>query len=139
MRRSNSENKVSIRTRPAIYKPMARSRISNGKDILEGIDQRSAAARRFRDVLTNIYGDLGGLELLSEGQCQLARRCATISIACERMEARAVSGQDIDLEVYGTLTDRLGRAFSRLGLKRVARDVTPRLSDIIRQGREAAE
>jgi hypothetical protein len=55
------------------------------------------------------------------------------------MEARAVSGQDIDLEVYGTLTDRLGRAFSRLGLKRVARDVTPRLSDIIRQGREAAE
>ena len=31
------------------------------------------------------------------------------------------------LEVYGQLTDRLGRAFQRLGLKRVMHDVTPDL------------
>ena len=62
---------------------------------------------------------------LSEGQRQLARRCATIAIACERMEGQAAAGQAIDLEAYGTLTDRLGRAFARLGLKRVARDIGP--------------
>jgi hypothetical protein len=34
-----------------------------------------------------------------------------------------VAGEEIDLDVYGQLTDRLGRAFGRLGLKRVAREV----------------
>jgi hypothetical protein len=116
-----------------------RSRITNGKDILAGVDQRSAAARRFRDVLINIYGDLGGLDLLSEGQRQLARRCATIAVACEKMEACAVAGQDIDLEVYGTLTDRLGRAFSRLGLKRVAKDITPSVADYVKHLNEQEE
>ena len=45
---------------------------------------------------------------MSEGQRQLARRCATA---------------EINLETYGTLTDRLGRALSRLGLFRQAREV----------------
>jgi hypothetical protein len=62
---------------------------------------------------------------LSEGQRQLARRCATIAIACEAMEGRAVAGEAIDLDVYGQLTDRLGRTFQRLGLRRRARNVTP--------------
>jgi hypothetical protein len=60
---------------------------------------------------------------LSEGQRQLARRATTISIACERLEGEAAAGTPIDLECYGQLTDRLGRCFQRLGLKRVPRDV----------------
>jgi hypothetical protein len=60
---------------------------------------------------------------LSEAQRQLARRCATIAIACEKMEGEAAAGNDINLEVYGTLTDRLGRCFQRLGLKRQAVEV----------------
>jgi hypothetical protein len=51
-----------------------------------------------------------GRDGLSEGQRQLARRCATISIACEKMEGEAAAGNEIDLDAYGTLTDRLGRA-----------------------------
>jgi hypothetical protein len=42
---------------------------------------------------------------------------------CELMEAEAVSGRDFDIECFGQLTDRLGRCFQRLGLKRVARPV----------------
>jgi hypothetical protein len=76
-------------------------------------------------VLAEITNDLGGADLLSEGQKQLARRCVTISIACERMEGEAALGNEIDLDAYGTLTDRLGRALQRLGLKRRPRDVTP--------------
>ena len=34
------------------------------------------------------------------------------------MEGELATGADIDLELYGSLTDRLGRAFARLGLKR---------------------
>jgi hypothetical protein len=44
------------------------------------------------------------------------------------LESAAVAGQPFGLDVYGQLTDRLGRAFQRLGLKRVMHDVTPDLS-----------
>jgi hypothetical protein len=84
-------------------------------------------------VLAEITSDLGGADLLSEGQRQLARRAATISIACERMEGKAAVGNEIDLEEYGRLTDRLGRAFHRLGLERRARTVGgPTFGDLLR-------
>lgn len=102
-----------------------RSRVTNGKALFVEADQRGPWARRWRDVLAEITNDLGGADLLSEGQKQLARRCATISIACERMEGEAALGNEIDLDAYGTLTDRLGRALQRLGLKRHPRDITP--------------
>ena len=42
---------------------------------------------------------------------------------CERLEARSVAGETIDLEQFGQLTDRIGRACQRLGLKRVAKEL----------------
>jgi hypothetical protein len=91
-------------------------------------------ARRFRDILSEILSDMGGRDSgLSEAQRQLARRCTTIAIACEKMEGEAAAGNEINLEVYGTLTDRLGRCFQRLGLKRQAKDLTPTLSDLLRE------
>ena len=67
--------------------------------------------------------DLGGYDQLSEGQTQLVRRAAMISIKCEEIEARGAAGESIDLEVFGKLTDRLGRCLQRLGIKRQLRDV----------------
>jgi len=88
--------------------PKARSRISNGSAILDGIDGRSREARRFRDVLAEIVADLGGHDRLSEGQRQLARRCAMLAVECEKIEALGVAGEAINLEAYGQLTDRIG-------------------------------
>jgi hypothetical protein len=112
---------------PAAYSRMARSKVTNGKHVfVEGNNKRSPWTRRFKDILAQIIADLGGADLLSEGQRQIARRAATISIMCEKLE--------IDLEQYGQLTDRLGRCFNRLGLKRQARDVTGlTLADLIQQ------
>jgi hypothetical protein len=81
---------------------------------------------------------------LSEGQKQLARRASLMSLECEKLEAKAVAGEEIDLEAFGKLSDRIGRAFQRLGLKRASRDVTPMtLKDYVRlhdeAKREAAE
>jgi hypothetical protein len=42
------------------------------------------------------------------------------------LESAAVAGQPFDLDAYGQLTDRLGRAFQRLGLK-LMHDLTPDL------------
>jgi hypothetical protein len=106
-------------------KPAARSKVSNqSATFLDGVDGRSALARRFRDVLAEIISDLGGHDAgLSEVQRQIARRIATIAVECERLEAQAMSGETIDLELYGRLADRLGRACQRLGIKRQARTV----------------
>ena len=108
-----------------------RSAVTNGKRLHVIPPGDTAWARRFRDVLAEITNDLGGADLLSEGQRQLARRCATISIMCERLEGEAAGGEPINLELYGRLTDRLGRALQRLGLERRPRDVTPTLADIL--------
>jgi hypothetical protein len=74
---------------------------------------------------------VGGIDNLSEGQRQLCRRAATLSFTAEGMEADAVSGKAFDVDLYGQLTDRLGRCLQRLGLERVSRDVTPTLADYL--------
>ena len=118
-----------------------RSAVSNGSRLHVEAPGDGAWSRRFRDLLAEIVSDLGGPDHLSEGQRQLARRCATIALECERLEGHAVAGEPIDLDLYGTMTDRLGRAFQRLGLKRVARDVTPSVEEYIEHinAHEAAE
>jgi hypothetical protein len=107
--------------------PKGRSKVTNGRQLFIDGDARLKVSRRFRDVLASIATDLGGADRLSEGQKQIARRCAMLSVECEIMESAAVAGEPFDLDVYGQLTDRLGRAFQRLGLKRVMHDVTPDL------------
>jgi hypothetical protein len=107
--------------------PKGRSKVTNRRQLFIDGDARLKVSRRFRDVLASIATDLGGVDRLSEGQKQIARRCAMLSVECEIMESAAVAGQPFDLDAYGQLTDRLGRAFQRLGLKRVMHDVTPDL------------
>ena len=109
----------------ATRKPTARSKITNGAVLFSSdlIDGRSAMSRRFRDILSAIIGDLGGSDRLSEAQRQLARRVALMSIQCEAMEEKLIAGQSIDLDQYGMLSDRLGRACSSLGIRRVPRNI----------------
>jgi hypothetical protein len=80
---------------------------------IEG-DAPLKGSRRFHDVLASIVADLGGAERLSEGRKQMARRCAMLSVECEMMESAAGAGLPFDVESYGLLSDRLGRAFQRL-------------------------
>jgi len=112
--------------------PSTRSRVTNGSSLFTGdVDGRTAAAKRFRDVLAEIVSDLGGADLLSEGQRQLARRAAMMSVEAERQEAEAVAGGKLDPDSFGALADRLGRVFNRLGLQRRARDATPTIAEIM--------
>jgi hypothetical protein len=115
-----------------------RSAVSNGKRLFVKRPGDTAWARRFRDILSEIVSDIAPAGGLSEGQRQLARRCATISIECEKMEGEAAAGRPINVDLYGEMTDRLGRAFHRLGLKRQSKDVTPSLEGYL-ASREAAE
>ena len=99
-----------------------RSAVTNGRRLHAVAPGDTRWARRFRDVLCLIISDLGGHGAgLSEGQRQLARRAATISIECEKMEGEAAAGAPFDVVTYGMLTDRLGRVLERLGLRRQPR------------------
>jgi hypothetical protein len=113
------------------WQRVARSKMSNGR-LLPMTDGRSATARRFKDLVDDIAADLGGKAQLSEGQRQLIRRAAMLSAECERQEALAARGEaEFNCELYGTMCDRLGRLFGRLGLERVSRDCTPDLSSYL--------
>jgi hypothetical protein len=128
---------ATLTQQPTTAAQSTRSAVTNGNRLFVERPGDTAWARRFKDVLFLIVNDLGGADILSEGQKQLARRAATLCITCERMEGKAASGEDINLEQYGRITDRLGRTFRRLGLKRQARDVTPTLGQLIRADQDA--
>jgi hypothetical protein len=110
-----------------------RSAVTNRTKLfaVEGMDGRTGQARRYRDILTQIECDVGGIDNLSEGQRQLCRRAATLSFTAECMEVDAVAGKAFDIDLFGQLTDRLGRCLQRLGLERKVRDVTPSLQSYL--------
>ncbi len=132
---------VTTPRRPRIQKPVAsnlnvtapdgRSAVTNGSQVLLGGTLRKRTAKRFRDILSAIVSDLGGVDILTEGKKQLARRAALMSVQCEELETLALAqGQPIDLDQYGQLSDRIGRCFQRLGLKRVSRNITPSIAEV---------
>ena len=109
---------------------VSRSRVTNGSSLFVGtvdgrsIDGRTIQARRFRDVLEAILGDLGGRDSISEGEYQLARRATALSVAAEIEEAYLATGKSLDAEAYVKLVNGLNRTFASLGLKRRQRDMT---------------
>jgi hypothetical protein len=102
-----------------------RSSVSNGSRLfaIAGLDGRTQTARRFRDLVEVMTLDLGGADLLSEGQKQLIRRAATLSIMAEAIVADVVRDLGFDILNYGTVCDRLRRICESLGLQRVVKPV----------------
>jgi hypothetical protein len=99
---------------------------------LPGIDQRSAIARRFRDVIAAVCSDMGGADRCSEARFQLIRRFAALVVQAEAMEARLAQGETIDVAAHAHISSTLVRLSSRIGVNRVPKDVTPRLHDYLR-------
>jgi hypothetical protein len=104
-------------------KHFARSRLTNGKDLLPGIDGRSTWARLMRDVNTNMMNHLGGEDYATEPQRLLVRRVAAFeaelihletAFSLARAAGRAPEASDLDLYSRGQRTtppprgDRLG-------------------------------
>jgi hypothetical protein len=106
-----------------------RSAISNGSTLFVGVDQRSAYARRFRDVLGAHVSDLGGRSNCSEAELSLIRRATTLTVILERMENKFAEADgeacNTDLITYQRVTSALRRVLESLGLRRRPRDITP--------------
>jgi hypothetical protein len=119
-----------------------RSRISNGRELLPDIDLRLAIARRYRDLVAQIAIDQGGPDRCSETRMQLIRRFASGAVLAEELEARLVRGEQVDIAEHALLSSTLVRLAQRIGINRVAKDVSPTLGDYLRDPsaiEEAAE
>jgi hypothetical protein len=100
-------------------KPTARSRVTNGKELLANIDGRSTEARRYRDLCFSFADDLGGAAGLKESQRALVRQAAALTVQSEKLQSAMIRGEAIDDEQMTRVANSLSRTLSRLGRKRV--------------------
>jgi len=98
---------------------------------LRSIDKRTLRARHYAAVLDNLIADLGGADRVSTAEVELARRCAVLSVLAGAIDKDAVEGKPVDIAGLCAITNALQRCLNRIGLKRVPRDVTPSLRDLL--------
>src|SRR3954462_12213178 len=104
------------RAQLAPSKAAARSRVSNGADVLPNVDGRSLIARRYRDIAAQLVADMGGMERCSEARLQLIRRFAAAAVLAEQMEANLANGVSIDTQEHANLSSTLVRIAQRIGI-----------------------
>lgn len=100
-----------------------RTRVANGKSLLapEG-NPNGWWARRYAEILGLRLDDLGGADLLSEGQISLAKRASALEVELEAMDAdMSAARASVDLDMYARVTGTLARVLEKLGLERVKR------------------
>jgi hypothetical protein len=113
------------RRRFDITRSAQRSAIANGSRLLDGLDARSAPARRYRDLANAIAQDIGGLDVLTQAQLQLARSASGLVVLREALDAKLLRGEPVDVAAYCRISNSLRRLLSTIGLKRVPTDITP--------------
>jgi hypothetical protein len=102
-----------------------RSKVTNGARLfVSGAgDGNSAWARRWRDLIELHVNDGGGADRMSEAEVSLCKRCATLEIQLESMEAAMSEGKIVDVEQYARIASHLRRIFETTGLKRAMVEV----------------
>lgn len=118
-------------TNLAARKPEAKSRVSNGVDVLPNVDGRGLVARRYRDIAAAIAADQGGVDHISETQLQLIRRFAAAAVLAEAAEARLANGEQINIGEHALLSSTLVRIAQRIGIVRRSRNIVPDLRDYL--------
>jgi predicted ABC-type transport system involved in lysophospholipase L1 biosynthesis ATPase subunit len=98
--------------------PTTRSRITNGKQMLAGIDGRSAEARRYRDLAMSFADDLGGAACLTEAQRALVFQAASLVVQSEALNGAMIRGELVDVEQQTRVANALGRTLNRLGIRK---------------------
>ena len=116
------------------YKAGHRSRITNGKALLEHVDHRLAWVRRLRDLIQLHLNDLGGPDRASESEKAIVRRAATLIVEL------AINGEAgaKQLMAYQRCSNTLRRLLESVGLERRPKDVSPDLQTYLRSKSEGA-
>ena len=134
------------RKRPELSLSKVRSALTNGSSILADVDHRSAWMRRLRDLIQLHMSDVDDGNI-SEAARSLIKRASMLELQLEMMDSKfaANNGEATlpQLQAYQSACNTLRRTLEAVsgGLERRARNVTPSLSDYLRnkQRLEAAE
>jgi hypothetical protein len=89
--------------------------VSNGSAVHQNVDERSAGARRFRDLVSAFSADLG--DDLSEADMAMVRTAAALTLKSEQMQAALAAGQDVDSDALIRLAGTTRRSLSAISAK----------------------
>jgi hypothetical protein len=98
---------------------------------LRDVDCRKGPTRVLLARARRLARDLGGD--LSEAQQELVKRFSVLSTLLEHFEARLLLGERVSVSEYVELLNAQRRIIATLGTRRVPRDVTPSLADILNE------
>lgn len=96
-----------VRPRLADLPAASRSAITNGR---LGVDLRTAAGRRWRDVFIQT------MEATGNRNESLCRQLATLTVRREQLDAEVAAGRDVDVDLLLRLSSEVRRTQERLGL-----------------------
>jgi hypothetical protein len=94
----------------------------------QNLDGRTKARKQFDAIANGIARDLGGEDQLSTVQKHLVEAFAGAAIHVHDKNARLLLGEEVDIVEHCQAISTLVRVAQRIGLRRVARNVTPDLS-----------
>jgi hypothetical protein len=119
-----AESSPADRSSVGVSSPAQRSRVTNGKRLLEGIDGRSAEARRLRDLCQAYASPFGGLAALGPGDAALVRELAAQTVLSEQKASAIARGENVNLEDAVRIANTLQRLLARLD--RRSKALTPK-------------
>jgi hypothetical protein len=96
----------------------SRSRLSNDPLALDGVDGRSGAARRFRDVTRELVAALPERRRTAVNMI-LLKRAAALVVQSEQMDARLARGEDVSPQHVSNCAGALLKLMTVIGLARV--------------------
>jgi hypothetical protein len=100
--------------------------------MLEGVDGRTASARRFRDLVRAYENEVGGN--LTEVDRGLIRQAAALTFKAETLQSDLVNGNPVDGDQLIRLTGTARRIMSAISEKaRHRKEPAPTLQDHLRK------
>jgi hypothetical protein len=99
------------------------------------LDGRTKARKQFDSIAKGIAQDVaaGGEDQLSTIQKHLIEAFAGAAVHVHDLNARLLLGEEVDIVAHSQAISTMVRIASRIGTRRVARDITPTLADIQRE------
>ena len=104
---------------------------------LDSLDYRTAMAKEMRDRFVALTNDLGGADRLSYAQRSLCERALWLEFWLASQERSLATGAEFDAGKWTQACNALQGIFTKLGLKRVPRDV-PDLSQWLQKRGQVA-
>jgi hypothetical protein len=105
-----------------------RMAVANNNGLLPDTDGRMGFARRYKQIVSTIVNQCGGIERCDEVRLQSIRRFAAVSCLAEQIEAKAAAGEKINIAEHATLSSVTVRLSNKIGITHNAKnisDITP--------------